>query len=62
MVDLIAARYPERVVYASATRRTARALGAGLPGRVTLTVRPRKDTALSLAPPRAGRLTGPAPV
>jgi hypothetical protein len=61
MVDLIAARYPQRVVHVVGDSAYGSGAWRGLPGRVTLTVRPRKDAALyALAPPRTGRRGRPA--
>ena len=61
MVDLIAARYPQRVVHVVGDSAYGAGAWRGLPGRVTLTVRPRKDAALyALAPPRTGRRGRPA--
>jgi SRSO17 transposase len=61
MVDLIAARYPRRVVHVVADSAYGSGAWRGLPEQLTLTVRPRKDAALyRLAPPRTGRRGRPA--
>lgn len=61
MVDLIAARYPQRVVHVVGDSAYGSGAWRGLPEQVTLTVRPRKDAALyRLAPPRTGRRGRPA--
>ena len=61
MVDLIAARYPDRTVHVVGDSAYGSGAWRGLPERVTLTVRPRKDAALyELAPPRTGKRGRPA--
>lgn len=61
MVDLIAARHPDHVVHVVGDSAYGSGAWRGLPRRVTLTVRPRKDAALyAPAPPRTGKRGRPA--
>jgi SRSO17 transposase len=61
MVDTIAARYPGRIVHAVGDAGYASGAWRGLPERVTMTFRVRKDAALyAPTPPRTGRRGRPA--
>lgn len=61
LVDLVAARYPDRVVHVVGDSGYASGGWRGLPGRVTVTVRPRKDAALyEPEPPKTGKRGRPA--
>ncbi|MGH2843767.1 MAG: IS701 family transposase, partial [Solirubrobacteraceae bacterium] len=61
MVDLITARYPDRIVHVVGDAAYGSSAWRGLPDRVTLTVRPRKDAALyEPEPPRTGKRGRPA--
>ncbi len=61
LVDLIAGRYPDRIVHVVGDSAYGSGAWRGLPARVTLTVRPRKDAALyAPQPPRTGRRGRPA--
>ncbi|MDQ3770180.1 MAG: transposase [Actinomycetota bacterium] len=61
MVDAIAARYPDRIVHAVGDAGYACGAWRGLPKRVTMTFRVRKDAAIyAPAPPRTGRRGRPA--
>jgi hypothetical protein len=61
LVDTIAARYPERTVHAVVDAGYASGAWRGLPTRVTMTFRVRKDAALyAPTPPKTGRRGRPA--
>ncbi len=61
MLDLIAARFPDRTLHVVGDSAYGAGAWRGLPPQATLTVRPRKDAALyKLAPPRTGRRGRPA--
>ena len=61
IVDTIAARYPDRTVHAVADAGYASGAWRGLPARVTMTFRVRKDAALyAPTPPKTGRRGRPA--
>jgi SRSO17 transposase len=61
IVDRIAARHPERTLHAVADAGYASGAWRGLPARVTITFRLRKDAALyAPTPPRTGRRGQPA--
>lgn len=61
MVDMIAARYPDRPVHAVGDAGYASGAWRGLPKRVTMTFRVRKDAALyAPTPPKTGRRGRPA--
>ncbi|MCA1680559.1 MAG: transposase [Actinobacteria bacterium] len=61
MVDLIAARHPDRKLHVVGDSAYGAGAWRGLSEQVTLTVRPRKDAALyAPAPPRTGRRGRPA--
>ena len=61
MVDLIAARFPDRRLHVVGDSAYGSGAWRGLGAHVTLTVRPRKDAALyKLAPPRTGKQGRPA--
>jgi SRSO17 transposase len=61
IVDMIAARYPDRTVHAVADAGYASGAWRGLPERVTMTFRVRKDAALyAPTPPKTGRRGRPA--
>ena len=60
-VGVIAARYPDRVVHAVGDAGYASGAWRGLPARVTMTFRVRKDAALyAPTPPKTGRRGRPA--
>ncbi len=61
MTDLVAARYPDRIVHVVGDAGYACGAWRGLSGRVTVTGRPRKDAALyELEPPKTGKRGRPA--
>jgi DDE superfamily endonuclease len=61
LVDMIAARHPDRTVHAVADAGYASGAWRGLPERVTMTFRLRKDAALyAPTPPKTGRRGRPA--
>jgi hypothetical protein len=61
MVDLIAARYPDRIVHVVGDSGYASGAWRGVDAHVTVTVRPRKDAALyELEPPKTGKRGRPA--
>lgn len=61
LVDLLAARFPERTIHAVGDAAYAASAWRGLPKRVTVTFRLRKDAALyAPAPPPTGRRGRPA--
>jgi len=61
MVDLIAARFPDRTLHVVGDSAYGSGAWRGLAPGATLTVRPRKDAALyKLAPPRTGKRGRPA--
>jgi SRSO17 transposase len=61
IVDIIAARYPDRTVHAVGDAGYASGAWRGLPKRVTMTFRVRRDAAIyAPTPPRTGRRGRPA--
>lgn len=61
LVDMIAARYPDRTVHAVGDAGYASGAWRGLPGRVTMTFRVRKDAAIyAPTPPKTGLRGRPA--